>query len=441
MDLIALAIVVSLTWVWLPAAGVSSAAAAEPVRVLIMGDSVTHGIAGDWTWRYRLWKHLDATAAMPVDFVGPHDDLYDTLSLTRGNHDYVDPGFDADHAAGFGMSLAYPETSVSKLVTDHRPGVVVAMLGIIDLITYRRTPESIVGSPVELSRQPGSLTQLVRDARSVDPGVSVVLAEIPQWWISEASEVNALMHVAAAVLDAPGARVLVAETADGYTSGSSTHDGSHPDAMGEVQLAAAVADTLAKVGLGAPAQRPLPVPPLGPRLPPQLTGTLSGARVVLSWRPSPGAETSQVQAWSSARSRWEVVEDRVAGTTWSMPVAPGDRVRLRVLPRKGWRLAQPDAASNVVSVRVPRSPGRARPRVAAEAGGALVRWRPAARAASYAVSLKVGKRRGWQLVASDRERRRLVLSGLRPGKHYVVRVRAVNSGGVGPWARVRFVAR
>ena len=53
----------------------SLADAVEPLRVLLVGDSVTQGSAGDSTWRYRLWKHLEATTAGPVDLVGPRNDL------------------------------------------------------------------------------------------------------------------------------------------------------------------------------------------------------------------------------------------------------------------------------------------------------------------------------------------------------------------------------
>ena len=72
-----------LTGLGLVAAGVTvpSAAGAEdvdPVRILLVGDSVTQGSAGDWTWRYRLWKHFDA-AGVAVDFVGPRNDLYDNV--------------------------------------------------------------------------------------------------------------------------------------------------------------------------------------------------------------------------------------------------------------------------------------------------------------------------------------------------------------------------
>jgi hypothetical protein len=26
------------------------------IKMMIAGDSISHGMEGDWTWRYRLWK-------------------------------------------------------------------------------------------------------------------------------------------------------------------------------------------------------------------------------------------------------------------------------------------------------------------------------------------------------------------------------------------------
>jgi hypothetical protein len=28
----------------------------QPISVMIVGDSITQGLEGDWTWRYRLWE-------------------------------------------------------------------------------------------------------------------------------------------------------------------------------------------------------------------------------------------------------------------------------------------------------------------------------------------------------------------------------------------------
>ena len=190
--------------------------------------------------------------------------------------------------------------------------------------------------------------------------------------------------------------------------------------------------------------RPLPTEFLGPRLPAVLSGAVTGGHAVLSWRRSPGADTTQVSVRDvTAGTPWTVVADRVQETTWSSGRLPiGHRLRYRVLPRKGVHLALPDIASNVVSVTAPRLPGRPRPAVTPRATGkVLVTWPAVARADSYAVALRRPGHRAWRVVAARQRRPRVVLRGLRPGAVYVVRVTAKNTSGAGPWSRgIRFIA-
>ncbi|MCU0295603.1 MAG: hypothetical protein MUD05_06045, partial [Candidatus Nanopelagicales bacterium] len=107
------------------------AAADQPTRILLVGDSITEGSVGDWTWRYRLWHHLQATGSA-VDFVGPHDGVFDRTTGVHGSPEYADPLFDRDHAAMWGATFASQSTGIQQLITDYQPQVVVAMLGIND---------------------------------------------------------------------------------------------------------------------------------------------------------------------------------------------------------------------------------------------------------------------------------------------------------------------
>ncbi|CAM5334632.1 hypothetical protein STANM309S_03965 [Streptomyces tanashiensis] len=45
------------------------------MRFLFVGDSMTIGRAGDWTWRYRMWEHLEATLPGGYEIVGPRSGL------------------------------------------------------------------------------------------------------------------------------------------------------------------------------------------------------------------------------------------------------------------------------------------------------------------------------------------------------------------------------
>ena len=167
--------------------------------------------------------------------------------------------------------------------------------------------------------------------------------------------------------------------------------------------------------------RPLPSVPLGPRLPAVLSVAVTCGHAVLSWRRSPGADTTPVSVRDvTAGTPWTVVADQVEETTWSSgPLPIGHRLQYRVLPRKGVHLALPDIASNVVSVTLPRLPGRPRPAVTPRGTGkVLVSWPAVARADSYVVGLQAAGASGLAGRGGRQRRPRLVLPGLRPGGVY-----------------------
>ena len=237
----------------------------------------------------------------------------------------------------------------------------------------------------------------------------MVLAEAVQTWFPGVTELNASLADAAAELDEPGARVLVADTDDGFLRAEAhLRRRATRTPRGEVLIAAAVADALAVTGVGEPFARPRPVVPRGPRIPAVLHGSRTRATATLRWVPSPGAWTTQVQQRDVTRgSRWRVVADQVFGNTWSSArLAPGHRFEYRVLPRKGWRLARPEIASNVVGVRVPRAPGRPRVRVEPLPDGrAVVTWlvRDAPRRSPSSCGGRVGVVAWWPGIAPDRD--------------------------------------
>ncbi|GAB3265071.1 GDSL-type esterase/lipase family protein [Nocardioides dilutus] len=403
----------------------------DPVRILLVGDSVTQGSSGDWTWRYRLWQHLESSSPTPVDLVGPRTDVWDYLADQPGSQAYVDPAFDRDHAARWGMTLAFADAPIDDLVETYQPDVVVEMLGTNDLIFLNHTPAQVEEH----------IENFVAGVRSADPDVDVVLSTVTQTWFAGAPELNGLLADGAAELDTPTSRVLLAEAHQDYTRSEHTFDGSHPNAQGELVIAASVADQLASLGIGTSPQRPLPAVPLGPRIPPVLSGDVEEGQARLSWTRSPGAGTTQLQQRDvTTGSDWVVVADEEKGLSWTPGSLPLDHeVQFRVLPRKGWQLAAPDAASNVVTLTVPRLPGR--PRVSVAVRGprsVLVTWKGARRAETYLVELRRKGRPGWRPVAVERVRPRLVVRDLRAGVFYV-RVTATNDGGAGPTSdRVRF---
>jgi len=167
--LLVLALATAGTAVTVLSARPHAAAAAAPT-LMIYGDSITQGASGDYTWRYQLWKDLTADGAV-VDFVGPADDLH-ARSEGADTHAYADPDFDTDHASRWGMQLGAPVYPLADMVARFHPDVVVALLGLNDLLYGLHTP--------------GELAQIWSDdiaaARAIEPGISAVLVQQPDVW-------------------------------------------------------------------------------------------------------------------------------------------------------------------------------------------------------------------------------------------------------------------
>lgn len=200
----------------------------RPLRILIVGDSVTHGAVGDWTWRYWLWKTLRTGGAW-VDFVGPHRGVMNHQTGSRDDPGYANPRFDEDHAARWGMGFATQEYPIEDLVAQYRPDIVIEMLGLNDLIFYGHTPEQVAADA----------ERFIADARSAAPGVKVILGEVPHSWRAGVPELNELLDGVAE--RTPGA--VVAE-APPFVEGVDTYDPLHPSRRGERAIAWSVTSAL-----------------------------------------------------------------------------------------------------------------------------------------------------------------------------------------------------
>ncbi len=79
------------------------AAADGPVRIMLVGDSITEGSSGDWTWRYRLAQSLEA-AGVDYEFVGPRVTMLNLATDAHDSLEYADPSFDRHHFARWGRA-------------------------------------------------------------------------------------------------------------------------------------------------------------------------------------------------------------------------------------------------------------------------------------------------------------------------------------------------
>lgn len=314
-----------------------AAAAAGPVRILLYGDSLTQGFTGDWTWRYRLWQDLTA-AGESFDFVGPKNDVVEYTTFAQGSQGYRNANFDSDHAAVVGMTFTYSYAGLPELAANYQADVVVAMIGVNDLVRKVATPAQL------LDRW---RTQIAR-ARELNPGVSIVLAQLGQTWIPDVTEYDEGLVALAAELDTPEARV-VATTRPDLAVYSDTYDWLHFSAAGERKVATVVDEALAQIGVGAADVR---------------TGADVGAAV--KWAPAPAATVSGrwvVLTWPAvnyASSENVIVKDTTTGVTGTLrflpgtsallPGEPGHGYEIRMAPVKGYLPMGTQSAALAVDV-------------------------------------------------------------------------------------------
>jgi lysophospholipase L1-like esterase len=226
--------------------GTAPAGAADATRILVVGDSITQGSSGDYTWRYRLWKHLQADAAN-VDFVGERTWLYDNIANVQGSTAYAAPNFDQAHHAKWGQQLQLEKDEIAPAVAASSPDVMLLLMGINDLTWGVESPETAFVN----------MQTLLRNAKARAPGLRVVVGHVLTRWdllgqveqnVTDTAALNALIDTLPSMPEF--AYVRVAATNNGWNPQADTWDGTHPNSTGEVVIAAGFADALAAMRIG-----------------------------------------------------------------------------------------------------------------------------------------------------------------------------------------------
>ncbi|MEU8775051.1 GDSL-type esterase/lipase family protein [Streptomyces sp. NPDC048606] len=223
------------------------------MRFMFVGDSMTIGRAGDYTWRYRMWRHLDSTLGPADRVVGPRTGLYDAATDGADSHDYAAPDFPAParrHLAGWGEGWQHMAPLIGPAVAEHRPDVLLVSLGLIDLGFYTRADQTAV-----------NVRRFVEAARGARPAVRMVFlpvianvrAEEDAPFAAEVTRFNELLAKTVADLTTDASPILLAARPQGYDIHVDTYDGTHPNAAGEHRLAGEFAAVLHQAwGIGGP---------------------------------------------------------------------------------------------------------------------------------------------------------------------------------------------
>ena len=255
---------------------------------MIIGDSITQGSAGDYTWQYRLYEHLRADGVRPR-MVGPYGWLYNNVASVQKDFSYADPHFEHANDAAWGMALSREKAVIGAKVAKYRPAYLLVLLGLNDLFWLG------LSQPV-MAQDLGSF---IAAARAKQPHIRIVLGLIPpdihEQKASFKASVASYNHTiisTARHLSTASSPIAVAHDGADINVAADLWDGTHPNANGEVRIAAGFADVLAsRFHLGQHYPRPYPKLPTGPLTHPLLKARpgLKAGQAVLSWTLAPGA--------------------------------------------------------------------------------------------------------------------------------------------------------
>jgi lysophospholipase L1-like esterase len=345
-----------------PSAGHSAnSASAEPTplrqsaRIMIVGDSITEGSSGDYTWQYRLYEHLLADGVR-AHMVGPYHWLFNNVTKHEGSESYANPRFQHANDATWGMTLFREKSAIGAKVTKYRPDYLLVLLGLDDIYWYG----------ISQPKMAANLADFIAAARDARPDIRIVFGLIPPnihqktnpSFAANVASYNQSISATASRLSTTRSPVAVADDGADIHVAADLWDGTHPNANGEIKIAAAFADVLAgRFRLGNAYPTPFPVLPTGPVTRPRLTITPSrkAGEAKLSWTLVPGANGYRVFQKDETKREPKFKELPFPLTPAQKPwtaglLNPGDIYYFKIQACKGDDCG---AFSNVVSVTAP----------------------------------------------------------------------------------------
>ncbi|MET9540482.1 GDSL-type esterase/lipase family protein [Streptomyces sp. NPDC006553] len=306
-----------------------------PLRVMVVGDSMSQGMEGDWTWRYRLWEWF-RHQRVAVDFVGPYRGTKQpdapagppsppTLQgEVRENPSVTDPpvagayaqgvpaGFDSDHFAVWGRQAAQDKDLIGPMVAQYRPDLVLLGLGFNDMGQLASDATGTLDS----------VKTLVDRARAAKPDVRFAVANVPhrplidgrQDLIVKTTQFNIMLKNAVPTWSTLASPVKLVDWEGAYGCDTNVcpagYDKLHPNALGEFQIAYAYARTLHDdYGIG---QLVPDIPATIPRRPISPVSGLAAesvpSGVKVTWDPVFGARGYTVRHRRAGTTKWRTTQ-------------------------------------------------------------------------------------------------------------------------------------
>ncbi|MDQ0374104.1 GDSL-type esterase/lipase family protein [Cellulomonas humilata] len=310
-------------------------AAADPVRIMTLGDSIT-GSPG--CWRALLWQKLQQTGYTNIDMVG-------TLPAQGCGITY--DGDNEGHGGYLVTNVATQNQLVGWLSATH-PDIVVMHFATND-VWSNKSPQEILAA----------WTTLVQQMRASKPTMKILVAKIIPVAPSSCSDcpqrtinLNAAIPAWAAGLSTSASPITVVDQWTGWNAATDTSDGVHPNETGIVKLAdrwypaltaALNGTTPTPTPTATPTPTSTPTPTVSPSPSPTFTmppadGCTATYTVASQW-PGGFVATVRVKPWAVALSGWRVavtLPDGAVTNAWSsQPTTSGTTTTFAAAPWNG----------------------------------------------------------------------------------------------------------
>jgi hypothetical protein len=215
--------------------------AANPVKIMPLGNSITQADKDHYSYRYNLWKKL-IDANVSFDFVGSHN-------TNKGGNPawpaYKGNNFDSDHEGHSGWTIDQilngfvhePNSGkLSEWLQGYTPDVVLLHAG---------TNDALMDHPLESTVK--ELEEVINQIRQKNPGVTILLAKlipaheekVGKSHVENIKKLNERIVALAPQLNTSISNVVLVDQFEGFdaTPGADTYDGLHPNASGEEKMA------------------------------------------------------------------------------------------------------------------------------------------------------------------------------------------------------------
>jgi len=205
----------------------------EPIKIMLVGDSITEGIDSSGAYRRYLDGMLRRSGHL-IDFVG---------SRKNHNDNKTEPDsyeYDVDHEGHWGRGSAWLAKNMPDLLSDDAPDVAVIHVGTEDVVSGSGTAEEIVLN----------IAKVIKALQSKNKTVKIVLAKtLPvQGKIDEVNLLNRLISQYIKTHSTKQSPIVMADQNTGFNTSTDLADGGIlPSAMGAKKMAAVFAGAINEV--------------------------------------------------------------------------------------------------------------------------------------------------------------------------------------------------